>query len=126
VHSFDSLLPGLAAICLSQVQPANPALPAFQLITTLTPASAGPPTYPASATASASRSQQPTPHQPETPGKRPHAPIIRGNFGLTRARRLLEVQPGLLAGPAEPTEQTSQPTRQWSAPVNGCDESATP
>jgi hypothetical protein len=41
VHSFDSLLPGLAAICLSQVQPANPALPAFQLITTLTPASAG-------------------------------------------------------------------------------------
>jgi hypothetical protein len=37
VHSFDSLLTDLATICLNQIQPADPALPAFQLITTPTP-----------------------------------------------------------------------------------------
>ena len=37
VHSFTSLLAGLATICLNQIQPADPALPAFQLITTPTP-----------------------------------------------------------------------------------------
>jgi Transposase DDE domain len=37
VHSFDSLLTDLATICLNQIQPSDPALPAFQLITTPTP-----------------------------------------------------------------------------------------
>jgi hypothetical protein len=37
VHSFDSLLADLATICLNQIQPADPALPAFQLVTTPTP-----------------------------------------------------------------------------------------
>jgi len=37
VHSFDSLLTDLATICLNQIQPADPALPAFRLITTPTP-----------------------------------------------------------------------------------------
>ena len=37
VHSFDSLLTDLATICLNQIQPAGPALPAFRLITTPTP-----------------------------------------------------------------------------------------
>jgi hypothetical protein len=37
VHSFTSLLRDLATICLNQIQPADPALPAFQLVTTPTP-----------------------------------------------------------------------------------------
>jgi hypothetical protein len=37
VHSFDSLLSDLATICLNQIQPADPALPAFRLVTTPTP-----------------------------------------------------------------------------------------
>jgi hypothetical protein len=36
-HSFTSLLADLATICLNQIQPADPALPAFRLITTPTP-----------------------------------------------------------------------------------------
>jgi hypothetical protein len=37
VHSFNSLLADLATICLNQIQPADPALPAFRLVTTPTP-----------------------------------------------------------------------------------------
>src|SRR5512132_956200 len=37
VHSFDSLLTDLATICLNQIQPSDPALPAFCLVTTPTP-----------------------------------------------------------------------------------------
>jgi hypothetical protein len=37
VHSFDSLLTDLATICLNQIQPADPALPTFRLVTTPTP-----------------------------------------------------------------------------------------
>jgi hypothetical protein len=37
VQSFDSLLTDLATICLNQIQPAGPALPAFRLVTTPTP-----------------------------------------------------------------------------------------
>ena len=37
MHSFTSLLSDLATICLNQIQPADPALPAFQLFTTPTP-----------------------------------------------------------------------------------------
>jgi hypothetical protein len=37
VHSFTSLLDDMATICLNQIQPADPALPAFRLITTPTP-----------------------------------------------------------------------------------------
>ena len=37
VHSFDTLLGDLATICLNQIQPADPTLPGFQLITTPTP-----------------------------------------------------------------------------------------
>jgi hypothetical protein len=37
VHSFGSLLADLATICLNQIQPADPALPAFRLVTTPTP-----------------------------------------------------------------------------------------
>jgi hypothetical protein len=37
VHSFTSLLTDLATICLNQIQPADPALPAFRLVTTPTP-----------------------------------------------------------------------------------------
>ena len=37
MHSFTSLLADLATICLNQIQPADPALPGFQLVTTPTP-----------------------------------------------------------------------------------------
>jgi Transposase DDE domain len=37
VHSFPTLLRDLATICLSQIQPADPDTPGFQLITTPTP-----------------------------------------------------------------------------------------
>ncbi len=37
VHSFTSLLTDLATICLNQIQPADPALAAFRLVTTPTP-----------------------------------------------------------------------------------------
>jgi hypothetical protein len=37
VHSFQTLLADLATICLNQIQPADPALPGFQLVTTPTP-----------------------------------------------------------------------------------------
>jgi hypothetical protein len=37
IHSFTSLLGDLATICLNQIQPADPTLPGFQLITTPTP-----------------------------------------------------------------------------------------
>ncbi len=43
--------------------------------------SARPSTCSASATASASRSQKPPQHHPETPGKRPYTRITGGNFG---------------------------------------------
>jgi hypothetical protein len=36
-HSLTSLLTDLATICLNQIQPADPALPRFQLVTTPTP-----------------------------------------------------------------------------------------
>ncbi len=68
VHSFDSLLTDLATICLNQIQPADS-------------------TSSASATASGPRSHQPAHHHPETPGKRPHARIIVGNFGLAKKSR---------------------------------------
>jgi hypothetical protein len=37
VHSLTSLLADLATICLNQIQPADPALPSFRLVTTPTP-----------------------------------------------------------------------------------------
>jgi hypothetical protein len=37
VHSFETLLRDLATICLNQIQPADPALPGFRLVTTPTP-----------------------------------------------------------------------------------------
>jgi hypothetical protein len=37
VHSFQSLLRDLATICLNHIQPADPALPGFRLVTTPTP-----------------------------------------------------------------------------------------
>jgi Transposase DDE domain len=37
VHSFASLLADLATICLNQIQPADPTLPGFRLVTTPTP-----------------------------------------------------------------------------------------
>ncbi len=37
VHSLTSLLTGLATICLNQIQPADPAVPGFRLVTTPTP-----------------------------------------------------------------------------------------
>src|SRR5512142_594402 len=37
VHSFASLLADLGTICLNQIQPADPALPGFRLVTTPTP-----------------------------------------------------------------------------------------
>jgi hypothetical protein len=37
VHSFQTLLADLATICLNQIQPADPAQPAFRLCTTPTP-----------------------------------------------------------------------------------------
>ncbi len=37
VHSFTSLLADLGTICLNQIQPADPALPGFRLVTTPTP-----------------------------------------------------------------------------------------
>ncbi len=36
-HSFETLLRDLATICLNQIQPADPALPCFRLVTTPTP-----------------------------------------------------------------------------------------
>jgi len=37
VHSFSSLLADLATICLNQIQPADPGLPGFRLVTSPTP-----------------------------------------------------------------------------------------
>jgi hypothetical protein len=37
VHSLQTLLADLATICLNQIQPADPALPGFRLVTTPTP-----------------------------------------------------------------------------------------
>jgi hypothetical protein len=37
VHSLTSLLADLATICLNQIQPADPAMPGFRLVTTPTP-----------------------------------------------------------------------------------------
>jgi hypothetical protein len=37
VHSFDTLLRDLATICLNHIQPADPALPSFRLVTPPTP-----------------------------------------------------------------------------------------
>jgi hypothetical protein len=37
VHSFQTLLRDLASICLNQIQPTDPALPGFRLLTTPTP-----------------------------------------------------------------------------------------
>ena len=36
MQSFTSLLADLATICLNQIQPADPALPGFRLVTTPT------------------------------------------------------------------------------------------
>jgi Transposase DDE domain len=36
-HSFATLLSDLATVCLNQIQPADPALPSFRLVTTPTP-----------------------------------------------------------------------------------------
>jgi hypothetical protein len=36
VHSFETLLRDLATVCLNQIQPADPALPSFRLVTTPT------------------------------------------------------------------------------------------
>ena len=36
VHSFATLLADLGTICLNQIQPADPALPGFRLVTTPT------------------------------------------------------------------------------------------
>ena len=36
MHSFASLLADLATICLNPIQPADPALPGFRLVTTPT------------------------------------------------------------------------------------------
>ena len=57
MRSFGSLLADLATICLNQIQPADPAVPGFRLVTTPTPSNAKFSTYSASATASGSRSQ---------------------------------------------------------------------
>jgi hypothetical protein len=43
VHSFHTLLAGLATICLNQIQPADPAVPAFSLVTMPPRCSARPP-----------------------------------------------------------------------------------
>ena len=37
MHSHTSLLADLATICLNHIQPADPALPGFKLVTTPTP-----------------------------------------------------------------------------------------
>jgi hypothetical protein len=37
VHSFTSLLADLGTTCLNHIQPADPALPGFRLVTTPTP-----------------------------------------------------------------------------------------
>jgi hypothetical protein len=37
VHSFDTLLRDLSTICLNQIQPADPTLPGFEIVTTPTP-----------------------------------------------------------------------------------------
>jgi len=37
VHSSETLLADLGTICLNQIQPADPALPGFRLVTTPTP-----------------------------------------------------------------------------------------
>jgi hypothetical protein len=37
IHSFGTLLSDLATICINQIQPADPTLPGFQLVTTPTP-----------------------------------------------------------------------------------------
>ena len=42
VHSLTTLLADLATICLNQIQPTDPALPAFRLVTTPTPLQRGP------------------------------------------------------------------------------------
>jgi hypothetical protein len=62
VHSFATLLADLATICLNTIAPADPALPGFRLVTTPPRSSGAPSTCSASATTSASRSQQPAPH----------------------------------------------------------------
>jgi hypothetical protein len=43
VHSLQALLRDLATICLNQIQPADPALPRFRLVTTPTPPPAASP-----------------------------------------------------------------------------------
>jgi hypothetical protein len=62
VHSFASLLADLATIRLNTIAPADPALPGFRLVTTSTPLQRRALDLLASATTSASRSQQPAPH----------------------------------------------------------------
>ena len=37
VHSLGTLLADLATICLNQIQPGDPALPGFRIVTTPTP-----------------------------------------------------------------------------------------
>ena len=66
VHSFETLLRDLATICLNQIQPADPALPRFRLVTTPPRPSGRPSNCSAAATASGPRSQQPHPRSPNT------------------------------------------------------------
>ncbi len=65
-HSFGSLLADLATICLNTIPPADPALPGFRLVTPPPRSSGGPSSCSVSATASGSRSQQPTPRKPKS------------------------------------------------------------
>jgi len=65
VHSFGSLLADLATICLNTIAPADPALPAFRLVTTPL-SSAKLSTCSVSATASGSCSQQPARRNPKS------------------------------------------------------------
>jgi hypothetical protein len=116
VHSFDTLLGDLATICLNQIQPADPALPGFQLITTPTPLQRR-----AFDLLSVSHrhgiAQSAThPAAPETPGKHTCTRIMRRDFGLTRnARRedfwetVTTLRSGRpkIAGPVEASRMTT-------------------
>ncbi len=82
---LPDLLADLATICLNQIQPADPALPAFRLVTTPTPLQRHALDLLGVSHRHGSRSQRPAPHHPETPGKRHPPHITGGNFGLAAA-----------------------------------------
>jgi len=80
-HTLGSLLADLATICLNQIQPADPALPGFRLVTTPTPPQRRAfellgISHPLGVAQSAAR-----PTQTEKPGKRPPARITGGTSG---------------------------------------------